>query len=833
MKDFLHNVKCMTAVCKSPTSLMFKEIECQTTKERESFPIHINICPNCLPTFMVNMRNKLQKKTAYLPVFLKTTDNIELNIEDVKKPLTSVKTEVKQINIVYPSYDIFSKDLDVRSSEREKRNTHDKYSVVLHKIFNRLKGEKNKTQFKTLLEHFNNYHNAATAHQAESYEQFADIKWAYNLLKIDKHKRRANQKKDTCILRGYNLVISSPRYMNIVEELTKYLHITIEGRKLVINRAGLMHELDIFLSVMKKYSILIEDSVLKNLHKKHKQFKIDSSSLNIQKDIRKEEYIKEYNLLKKLSFENKEENFTMKLFDYQAQDISAGQGKRYLFNTGQMGIGKNLYGYMFALRQSEGRSLIMMPANNLKDPWQNNIDTLLPNKKVLTIRKGRDAYKILTEEYDVLLVPTSIVTNPAIFHFLKKQSFEKFVLDESHNQKATTSNASKKIERIVRDIKYRYLLSGTPVKKDNNDLYQQFLILFGRGPMMINRCKYEYTYDSYSGKSENANTEFGKIFNKSSFKRAFSPQSIAVFDTKNLVEAPNKDMLDEIFKGVRIRRTSQEAFLAMCNIYGGTLLENPLTIKKVDLNFTESELSNYESLAEEEYHELLKRFAWHENPKRMAKGQLCHYLRRVISHPWTYKGFHNTHPKEFMKIQWIINSVKKFIQEGKKVIIGTNHSETFHILNEILEKELFVDELEPQRFFPRNPKLSMDKRDSVVKKFRSTDGGAVLLGTIGTMNSGLNIPEVEEVIVESIPWDYATLMQFIFRAVRANAKVPTTAHLLAVNNTFDINLMAMVASKMKQTEFSSSGYVDIDDDILSSLDINKTYLEKTKSYDFN
>ena len=837
MNNLIHDIKCMAGKCSNTKTYMFKKVVNQRTKEATELPIHINICQECLPRFITNIYERFGSKDKFLPKLLSTKDHIMLNFEDVKKHLTSVKTEVKSKQlplhkIIFEG--VFSKELDIKRDAILKRDTYLENVRVLFKVYNRILKTNNKVyieKFINQLEHFQNYY-IVTEKEKENYEAYSGTKWAYNLLHSAEKKRSPNQKKDTLIARGYKLILSSPRFTEIFGVLEDNFSITIQGRKLVFNRAGVLNRYELFIKVLKRYSIHIAPSLKRGLDRKHKQFKLDSSRLSSQKDINKEAYIKEYKRLKELSYENSEQGFTMKLFDYQCEDIASSMGKRYLFNTGQMGVGKGIYGYMFATQHANGKSLIIMPANNLKDPWQDNAKIFCKDQKVLTIRKGREAYKIMSEDYDILLVPSSIVINDAVYHFLKKQNFAKFILDESHNQKSTLSIASKRIERIVKNIKYKYLLSGTPVKKDNNDLYPQFLILFGRGPMMVNMCEYNYTYDEYKGESKEKNPNKGEIFTKKSFSRAFSPASIAVFNTKKLVNAPNKEDLDILFKGIRIRRTSQEAFLAMSKSYGGDLLKTPLTIKKVDLNFTSSELIQYENLAAREFNELMRRFSWHENPKRMAKGQLCHYLRRVISHPWTYDGFQNKKEKDFMKIKWILKSIKQFVSEGKKVLIGTSHTETYKVLSDLIEEELFIDELEPQRVFKRDPSMSIDKRGKVVKDFKTCNGGAVLIGTIGTMNSGLNIPEVDEVIVESIPWDYATLMQFIFRAVRANAKVPTTAHLLAVNDTFDINLMAMVASKMKQTEFSSSGAVDIDDKILKSLDINAKYLEKTKTYDF-
>lgn len=86
--------------------------------------------------------------------------------------------------------------------------------------------------------------------------------------------------------------------------------------------------------------------------------------------------------------------------------------------------------------------------------------------------------------------PYIIITNyesvgmSKVFAKLSFMPFDILVLDESHYCKAHDTIRTKKITQLSTQIKYRYIMTGTPVLNTPMDLFSQYKILFGHFPQL-------------------------------------------------------------------------------------------------------------------------------------------------------------------------------------------------------------------------------------------------------------------------------------------------------------------------------------------------------------
>lgn len=74
--------------------------------------------------------------------------------------------------------------------------------------------------------------------------------------------------------------------------------------------------------------------------------------------------------------------------------------------------------------------------------------------------------------------------------------------------------------------------------------------------------------------------------------------------------------------------------------------------------------------------------------------------------------------------------------------------------------------------------MTKHKRAAIVSAFRQFPGNAIICGTMGVLKSGLNLPEVNTVIAESYPWNFAQLHQYAARAIRLNSTEKTDIYCL-------------------------------------------------------
>ena len=69
------------------------------------------------------------------------------------------------------------------------------------------------------------------------------------------------------------------------------------------------------------------------------------------------------------------------------------------------------------------------------------------------------------------------------------------------------------------------------------------------------------------------------------------------------------------------------------------------------------------------------------------------------------------------------------------------------------------------------------------------------------MKSGLNLPEVNTVIAESYPWNFAQLHQYASRAIRLNSTKKTDIYCLTSEGSFDVNVFSLILRKEVVNKF--------------------------------
>ncbi len=101
----------------------------------------------------------------------------------------------------------------------------------------------------------------------------------------------------------------------------------------------------------------------------------------------------------------------------------------------------------------------------------------LLNDVQTTATKIKDhPYVIITNYESVGMVP--------IFAKLMHMPFDALVADESHYLKSHDTIRTKKVTAIAKNIKYRYILTGTPVLNTPMDLFSQYYLLYGYFPCL-------------------------------------------------------------------------------------------------------------------------------------------------------------------------------------------------------------------------------------------------------------------------------------------------------------------------------------------------------------
>lgn len=146
----------------------------------------------------------------------------------------------------------------------------------------------------------------------------------------------------------------------------------------------------------------------------------------------------------------------------------------------QMGLGKTIQAMSFLAYMKDklkirGKFLIIAPLSTVGN-WKQELDRWLPSLETVILYNTQEARdecllkSVIPGKFDVLI--TSYGGSNTCLSYLRKWTFECFILDEAHMIKNVKSSLNKDLRRIKSN--WKLLLTGTPV---HNNVYELWALL--------------------------------------------------------------------------------------------------------------------------------------------------------------------------------------------------------------------------------------------------------------------------------------------------------------------------------------------------------------------
>jgi SWI/SNF-related matrix-associated actin-dependent regulator of chromatin subfamily A-like protein 1 len=136
------------------------------------------------------------------------------------------------------------------------------------------------------------------------------------------------------------------------------------------------------------------------------------------------------------------------------------------------GVGKTIQALGVLQYLEAFPALIVVPAS-LKLNWEREANKWIPGKKILVIQGRDNGYDYAN--YDLVIINYDVIK--AHQESLMEVEFKAIICDESHYCKNPKSLRSKAVKKIAAEIKYRFLLTGTPVVNRPIELAHQLDII--------------------------------------------------------------------------------------------------------------------------------------------------------------------------------------------------------------------------------------------------------------------------------------------------------------------------------------------------------------------
>jgi SWI/SNF-related matrix-associated actin-dependent regulator 1 of chromatin subfamily A len=414
--------------------------------------------------------------------------------------------------------------------------------------------------------------------------------------------------------------------------------------------------------------------------------------------------------------------------DHQKEAIEKLVRNKKFILADDMGLGKTTATIIAALETRAKKILIVCPAS-LKINWQREIENY--SDRSVYISEG----KKFSDEHDFVIINYDILKN---FHDPKKKdestilksNFDLIIMDEAH----MISNPQAQRTKIVNDITQKstrvWLLSGTPMTSRPMNYYN--LLNLVDSPVAMNWMAYAKRYCN------------GFQF------------SVGKRKVWNVTGASNLDELRDRTQTHILRRLKEDVL---------DLPEKIIT-------------PVYLRLKSKDYEDLMgEYFDWYDNNSEESSSLTLQFgklmkVRKIIASE---------------KVKSTIELAENIIDQGKKVIIFTNFTDTLQeIYNHFGKSAVYLD-----------GSCSKPHRQNSVDEFQTNDKIKVFVGNLKAAGVGLTLTSAEAVIMNDLSFVPAEHSQAEDRSHRIGQKNSTSVYYPIFENTIEGAIYDILNRKKK------------------------------------
>ena len=404
---------------------------------------------------------------------------------------------------------------------------------------------------------------------------------------------------------------------------------------------------------------------------------------------------------------------------------SLAGSKRYIL-ADDMGLGKTTSTIIAALETDAKKILIICPAT-LKINWQREIENY--SDRPVYICEGKN----FSKEHDFVIVNYDIIKN---FYDLKdkqnslitQSNFDLVIIDEAHYIQNAQAQRTKLINSFAKDINRVWLLTGTPMTSRPMNYFNLLNII--ESPVAQNWMAYAIRY--CQGYQFNAGKR--KIWNVSG---ASNLEELRDRTSRQVLRRLKEDVLDlpdKIITPVYLRLKSKEY---------------------------ETEVGEY--------------YDWYENKKEESKSLTIQFsrlmkVRQIIAEE---------------KIKQTIELAENIIEQGKKVIIFTNFTDTLRKIHEHFGKQsVYLD-----------GSCTKPQRQYAVDQFQENDKIKVFVGNLKAAGVGITLTAGEACIMNDLSFVPSDHSQAEDRAYRYGQKSNVSVYYPIFENTIEGIIYDMLTNK--------------------------------------
>jgi SWI/SNF-related matrix-associated actin-dependent regulator 1 of chromatin subfamily A len=451
-------------------------------------------------------------------------------------------------------------------------------------------------------------------------------------------------------------------------------------------------------------------------------------------------------------------------FKHQESGIKFLLSKKKCILADDMGLGKTYQSIVAALETGAKKVLVVCPAN-AKINWFREISNFVPEEDISILKTGHYNPKRFTIiNYDILKNFHTLVDGRKKYEewevnrHLANEGFDIVILDEAHMVKNPKANRTKIINQITEKIERRWLLTGTPIANRPMDYFN--LLNLCNSPVTTSWKYYAFRYCD------------GKKFRKKLKSGKF--RDIWVTDG-----ASNLEELHGRTKNLIIRRKKEDH------------LELPPKI--VAPYYIELDDMPQYGRVFEEYLEWAK-----SEGKSLGAGR--HMVELVVLRKYL----------ALEKVKQSIELIEQAVENGQKVIVFTNFTDSFNALMRHFGK-IAVG---------HNGSMNATQKQRSIDEFQTNDKVMVFVGNLISAGTAITLTQAEVVIMNDLDFVPANHAQAEDRAWRIGVEHTVNVYYPIAVDTIDEMIYAALDKKKRiisQAIGEDFDSLDISDDLISSI----------------
>ena len=466
----------------------------------------------------------------------------------------------------------------------------------------------------------------------------------------------------------------------------------------------------------------------------------------VKKHLNAKDYAKFKKLVKDATIYDVPNSLTGELRPYQKIGYSwLVQNIRYGFGSilaDDMGLGKTIQVLSAILYYKEKgiledkTALIIVPPTLISN-WENEIKKFSPDLTYFIYHGSNRSFPL--EKYDIMLTSYGVIRLD-LDMFVDEPWFL-CIIDEAQNIKNPNTEQTKAIKSV--DARSKIALTGTPIENKLMDYWSIF----------------DFTNKGY-------------LSTKDNFKRQF------VMPIEKLEDEEVLDELKTIAKPFVLRRlkTDEEIKKELPEKF----------INDIYCTLTQKQVRLYNAILEEIFFDI-------ENSKGIQrKGiilKILTALKQTCNHPAQFLDIKKPKISESGKMELLVNLLENILGADEKVLIFTQYVEMGKLIQELISKKFKREVL-----FLHGSQTRKEKAN-VIDTFQEDEDYKILVATLKTGGTGLNLTAAQNVIHYDIWWNPAVENQATDRVHRIGQENDVMVYRFITKGTLEETIDAISKHK--------------------------------------